>query len=74
MNTLFIRIGMIMCISGGLAILVSFLAAMLYLASDAWITASYKFRGVCSGESLIREYKKNRAEFLKWKEEKNEQN
>ena len=36
----------------------------------ALLAASNRFRDVCSGESLIRKYRKHKAEFRLWLEEK----
>lgn len=45
-------------------------ALLMELCCEAWIAASNRFRDVCGGESLIREYRKHKAEFRLWLEEK----
>ena len=62
-------IGTIICVVGGGALGLMILALLLELACEVWVIASGKFRGVLKGESLIYEYKKNREQFLKWKQE-----
>lgn len=69
MSMIFEAIGMIVCVVGGGALGLFILGLLLGLACEVWVLASGKFRGVLRGESLIYEYKKNREQFLKWKQE-----
>ena len=43
---------------------------LLFLAFDIWEYASNRFRDVCKAESLIFEYRKNRDDYLEWKNTK----
>lgn len=71
MNNFYCAIGRFLAVAGGLLLCAALVALLIELCCEAWIAASNRFRDVCSGESLIREYKKNRKEFLEWKESKN---
>ena len=46
----------------------SLLALLTYLMAIIWIRASNAWRRILKAESLIYEYKKNRDEYLAWKE------
>ena len=71
MSNFYCAIGRFLAVAGGLLLCAALVALLMELCCEAWIAASNRFRDVCSGESLIREYKKNRKEFLEWKESKN---
>lgn len=68
MNNIALLFGTIlMFVGGGLLVM-----ALIYfaggLACAAWIAFSDRFRSICRAESLIFDYRKNRREFLRWKE------
>lgn len=46
------------------------IGVLLWLALDIWEWASNRFRDVCKAESLIFEYRKNRDDYLEWKNAK----
>lgn len=46
------------------------IGVLLWLALDIWEYASNRFRDVCKAESLIFEYRKNRDDYLEWKNTK----
>lgn len=46
------------------------IGVLLWLALDIWEYASNRFRDVCKSESLIFEYRKNRDDYLEWKNTK----
>lgn len=60
-------IGFSMVLLGGLALSACIIGFLFGLVADIWRTASYKWRGILSGESLIWEYRKNREQYLRWK-------
>ena len=70
MDEILLKIAKTVCLTGGIAVALTILWLVFQLCCEAWIAASERFRDVLSGESLIREYKKNRKEFLDWKESK----
>lgn len=53
---------------GGIAAVLAALCFFWWLADIAWIAASNRFRDICKAESLIFEYRKERKEYLWWKE------
>ena len=55
---------------GGIGIAVLLLALLVWLAGVAWIAASERWRDICKAESLIREYRREREEYLQWKKQK----
>lgn len=55
---------------GGIGIAVLLLALLVWLAGVAWIAASERWRDICKAESLIREYRRERDEYLQWKKQK----
>lgn len=71
MDTVFLQVGKIFCVIGGIAVALFLLFLFLELALEAWRLFSNRFRDVCKAESLIFEYRKHRKEFLEWKSEKN---
>lgn len=60
-------IGAFVCGVGGAMLSLALIGGLCNLACALWIWASNKFRAICKAESLIFEYKKNRQEFLIWK-------
>ncbi len=61
-------IGLIVCAFGGAI----GLALMAWLTGNAWMDASRKWRGIFKAEKDIVNYRNNRADFDKWKKEKEE--
>lgn len=61
-------IGMAFVVVGGIAALILAMCLLLWLAEIAWIAASNRFRDICNAESLIFEYRREREEYLWWKE------
>ena len=60
---------MFLCVGG--ALLAIFVLSLLgQVAVIAWIAASNKWRNILKAESLIYEYRKNRKEYLLWREQK----
>lgn len=59
-------IGHFLAVAGGLLLCAALVALLMELCCEAWIAASNRFRKVCSGESLIREYRKHEREFRAW--------
>jgi hypothetical protein len=70
MSNFYCAIGRFLAVAGGLLLCAALVALLMELCCEAWIAASNRFRDVCSGESLIREYRKHKAEFQLWLEEK----
>lgn len=64
-------IGATMLLLGGLGLSAIITGFVFGLAADMWRTASYKWRGILSGESFIWEYRKNREQYMKWRESNN---
>ena len=60
----------VLCI-GGVLLTACILLFLGWLLQCAWVAFSVTFRKICKTESLICEYRKNREEFLKWREDKN---
>lgn len=61
-------IGMFFAAIGGIAAVLAALCFFWWLADIAWIAASSRFRDICKAESLIFEYRREREEYLWWKE------
>lgn len=61
-------IGMFFVAIGGIAAVLAALFFFWWLADIAWIAASNRFRDICKAESLIFEYRREREEYLWWKE------
>ncbi len=61
-------LGAVFCTLGGVLFAAAIVGFLFYVVLTLWIDASNKFRSVCKAESLIFEYRKNREEFLIWKE------
>ena len=66
MSDIYIAIGKIICGLGGGMLALVVLALLGYAACVLWIRASNEFRSICSAESMIFEYKKNRRGFMHW--------
>lgn len=60
-------VGMAFVVVGGIAAVILAMCLLLWLAEIAWIEVSDKFRDICKAESLIFEYRREREEFLWWK-------
>lgn len=68
MNNIALLLGTILMVVGG-GLLAGYLICFFgSLACTAWIAFSDRFRSICRAESVIFEYRKNRREFLRWKE------
>jgi hypothetical protein len=63
------NIGAVIILVGGLALMGAIVGLLVWLIARVWITASNRWRGILRAESLIYEHRKNRDEFLQWKEE-----
>lgn len=63
-------IGAVMCHVGGAIFALGILSILGWIVCEIWIAVSDRFRSVCKAESLIFEYRKNRSEFMAWKQEK----
>lgn len=70
MSNFYCAIGRFLVVAAGLLLCATLVARLIGLCCEAWIATSNRFRDVCSGESLIREYRKHKAEFQLWLEEK----
>lgn len=70
MSNFYCAIGRFLVVAAGLLLCATLVACLIGLCCEAWIATSNRFRDVCSGESLIREYRKHKAEFQLWLEEK----
>ena len=71
MDEILLKIAKTVCLTGGIAVALTILWLVFQLCCEAWMAASERFRNVLGGESMIWEYKKNRKEFLEWREIKN---
>ena len=70
MSNLYCAVGRFLVVACGLLLCATLVALLIELCCEAWIAASNRFRDVCSGESLIREYRKHEREFRAWLEER----
>ena len=61
-------IGTIVLCFGGSFLALYIIGLLAYFATDVWVVFSEKFRRICKAESLIFEYRRNRTEFMAWKE------
>ncbi len=68
-DAVMMNIGAFVLITGGLLLLAALTGLVVYLVGQIWIEASKRWRAILRVESLIYEYKLNREEFLRWKEE-----
>lgn len=64
-DTVFWWIGFVVCLLGA----VCGLAALVWLAGNAWMNASKKWRIVFRAETNIIDYIQHRKEFERWKKE-----
>ena len=69
-DVVMLNIGAFFLIAGGLILLAAIVGLAGCLAGRIWIKASNQWRAILRAESLIYEYKRNRFEFLEWKEKK----
>lgn len=67
-DTVMVNIGASIMIVGGAALAAVVLGLVIYFAGVAWISASNKWRDILRAESLIFEYRRERKEYLWWKE------
>lgn len=70
MSNFYCAIGRFLVVAGGLLLCATLVALLIGLCCEAWIATSNRFRDVCSGESLIREYRKHEREFRAWMAER----
>lgn len=70
MNNLPTIIGHIVLIVGGTICGIGVLGFLGFISCCAWIAFSESFRDICKAEKLIFEYRKNREEFIRWKNHK----
>ena len=68
MDAVYRNIGIIVCWLGGGLLCVAIVWFLGWLVCCAWAAFSDKFRAVCKAESLIFEYRRERKEYLWWKE------
>ena len=61
-------IGEVFLYAGGTILVLFVLSLFGQVAGIAWIVASNKWRDICKAESLIHEYRRNRKDYMKWKE------
>lgn len=67
-----INIGAFFMVAGGIILMAAVVGFVTYLVASLWILASDKWRLICRAESLIHEYRRNRLQFLKWRDEQND--
>lgn len=67
MNDVAFWTGIIILGVGGTLLALCIIGLLAYFTSAVWVVFSEKFRDICKAESLIREYRKNRTEFMAWK-------
>ena len=70
MDGFYFQIGRFACYVGGALFLIGVLSILGWIVCEAWIAVSDRFRDICKAESLIFEYRKNRSEFMVWKNAK----
>lgn len=70
MESVFIFIWKVFAILGICVVFLTIMALLVYIACQAWISASNRFRDILKAESLIYRYKKEEKLFRKWIEEK----
>lgn len=57
---------------GGAAVIAAVLVGLAWgLIGQIWIDASNRWRNICKAESLIHEYRRERENYLRWKEADN---
>ena len=62
-------IGSLFLAFGGMCALAITLGVIVWIAASIWISASNKWRNILKAESLIYEYRKNRKDYLFWREQ-----
>lgn len=67
-DNLMMTIGAFFIIVGGTVLLGVACLTLAWILGALWISVSEKWRNICKAESLIFEYRKNRSEYLWWKE------
>lgn len=70
MDDVFLAIGRIFCIIGGVLVAGAILTMIGYFVVFLWIDLSDRFRSILKAENLIIEYKKYKTEFMEWWKEK----
>ena len=70
MEDIFLAIGRIFCMIGGILIAGAILSLIGYFVAYMWIELSNRFRSILKAESLIYEYRKYKTEFMEWWKEK----
>lgn len=70
-DNVMINAGATVLIIGGCLLIVAGVGLAALLVANIWIAASNKWRSILRAESLIYEYRKNRDEFMRWKNETN---
>lgn len=68
-DAVMMNVGAFVLIAGGLLLLAALTGLVVYLVGQIWTETSKRLRAILRVESLIYEYKRNREEFLRWKEE-----
>ena len=68
MDNIAFILGKSVLILGGGIMAVGIIGLIGWLASVAWVFFSVTFRKICKAEILIAEYRKNRHDFMMWKE------
>lgn len=67
-DSVMVNIGAAVMLIGGVALAAVVLGLAIYFAGLAWVSASNKWRDILRAESLIFEYRRERKEYLWWKE------
>ena len=62
-------LGMAILVLGGIPLSISIVFLIGNLLCATWVVFSNNFRTICKTENLIREYVKNREQYMKWREE-----
>ena len=71
MGDIALWLGMVLMGTGGALVALAIIFFAGWLVCVAWIAFSTEFRAICKAEGLIFEYRKNREQFLEWKEANN---
>ena len=67
MENVFLIIGEVVCFVGGSIVALSMLAALGYVCGECFVRLSRKYRQIYKAESMIHEYRKNRNNYMYWK-------
>lgn len=62
-------LGMAIMVLGGAVLGTALVFMFGNLCCAAWVVFSDNFRTICKTENLIREYVKNREQYMEWREE-----